>query len=60
MDSTAFATFTGKASLVLQNKGLPATTIHKLIYNIKRNTLYRVYLGGTKLKKTYSCKIIKR
>ena len=37
MDVTAFATFTGKASLVLQNKGLPATTIHKLIYNAYRN-----------------------
>lgn len=27
-----FATFTGKASLVLRNKGIPAKTIHKLIY----------------------------
>ena len=29
----AYATFTGKASLVLQQKGLPATTLHKLLYN---------------------------
>lgn len=28
----AFVTFTGKASLVLNSKGVPATTIHKLIY----------------------------
>lgn len=37
MDKTRFATFTGKASLVLQNKGLPATTIHKLIYDAFKN-----------------------
>lgn len=28
----AFATYTGKAALVLQRKGVSATTIHKLIY----------------------------
>lgn len=32
-----WVTFTGKASLVLQRKGLPATTIHKLIYISYRN-----------------------
>lgn len=32
-ENVAYVTFTGKASLVLRNKGLPATTIHKLIYN---------------------------
>lgn len=32
-NNVAYATFTGKASLVLRNKGLPATTIHKLIYD---------------------------
>lgn len=37
MDKTSFATFTGKASLVLQNQGLPATTIHRLIYNAFKN-----------------------
>jgi exodeoxyribonuclease-5 len=37
MDKTRFVTFTGKASLVLQRKGLPATTIHKLIYNAHKN-----------------------
>ena len=34
---TKYVTFTGKASLVLQRKGLPATTIHKLIYNTYLN-----------------------
>ena len=29
---TLYAAFTGKAALVLQRKGCPATTIHKLIY----------------------------
>lgn len=37
MDRARFVTFTGKASLVLQNKGLPATTIHKLIYDAFKN-----------------------
>ena len=37
MDRTRFVTFTGKASLVLRNKGLPATTIHKLIYDVFKN-----------------------
>lgn len=32
MSSTHFCTYTGKAALILQQKGLPATTIHKLIY----------------------------
>lgn len=32
MEDVAFATFTGKAALVLSLKGCPATTIHKLIY----------------------------
>lgn len=31
-DSTAFITFTGKAAMVMNLKGVPATTIHKLIY----------------------------
>ena len=31
-DSVAYVTFTGKASLVLTQKGCPATTIHQLIY----------------------------
>lgn len=31
-DEVAFVTFTGKASLVLTNKGVPAITIHRLIY----------------------------
>lgn len=32
-----FATFTGKASLVLNNKGVNAVTIHKLIYDFINN-----------------------
>lgn len=30
----AFVTYTGKAAVVLRNKGLPAITIHKFIYNV--------------------------
>lgn len=29
----AFCAFTGKAALVMQQRGMPATTIHQLIYN---------------------------
>lgn len=36
-EKTAYVTFTGKASLVLQNKGIPATTIHRLIYDTKED-----------------------
>ena len=36
-EKVKYVTFTGKASLVLQRKGLPATTIHKLIYNSFQN-----------------------
>lgn len=36
-NKTVFCTFTGKASLVLRKQGLPAMTIHKLIYNTRRN-----------------------
>ena len=32
MDDVHFCAFTGKASLVLNKKGLPATTIHRLLY----------------------------
>lgn len=33
----SYAVFTGKGALVLNNKGLPAITIHKLIYNCARD-----------------------
>lgn len=35
----SFVSFTGKAASVLNRKGLPATTIHKLIYNVKFDDL---------------------
>lgn len=34
-NSTAYVAFTGKAASVLRRKGLPATTIHRLIYDVK-------------------------
>jgi len=30
----AFCAYTGKAALVMQQRGMPATTIHQLIYNV--------------------------
>jgi exodeoxyribonuclease-5 len=32
---TAFAAFTGKAALVMTQKGTPATTVHRLIYQLE-------------------------
>lgn len=32
-DRIAYCAFTGKAALVMQQRGMPATTIHQLIYN---------------------------
>lgn len=37
IEDVAFATFTGKASLVLQKKGIPAITLHSLLYTSFRN-----------------------
>lgn len=36
-DEVAFVCFTGKAASILNKKGLPATTIHRLIYNPELN-----------------------
>lgn len=38
LEDVAFAAFTGKASLVLQKKGIPAKTLHALLYTSFRNT----------------------
>lgn len=35
IQDTRFVAFTGKAALVLNQKGLPATTIHQLIYELE-------------------------
>lgn len=37
MQNTVFISYTGRASLVLRDKGLPATTIHRLIYETRKN-----------------------
>lgn len=36
-EEIVYATYTGKAALVLRRKNLPAITIHKLIYNCYKN-----------------------
>lgn len=36
-EKIAYACFTGKAALVLQQKGQPATTLHKLLYRTFKN-----------------------
>ena len=47
-----YATYTGKAALVLRKKLLPATTIHKLIYTpVEEEELIVMDDGSTKLKR---------
>lgn len=38
-----YCSFTGKATMVMRNKGMPATTIHKLIYEPKTGKDNKVY-----------------
>jgi len=42
-NNTTFATFTGKASLVLNRKGNPAQTLHRLMYVIEEDLSYAGY-----------------
>lgn len=42
-DQVAYCAYTGKASLVLTQKGTPATTIHKLMYEVKENPDGSIY-----------------
>lgn len=37
-NKVVYVTYTGKAALVLRKKGLPALTIHRLIYNAYKNS----------------------
>lgn len=46
INNTRFATFTGKASLVLNRKGNSAETLHRLMYEIEED---QSYAGYTKL-----------
>lgn len=48
----AFCAYTGKAALVMQQRGMPATTIHQLIYNTETKLVpYEDDEGNLKLKK---------
>lgn len=48
----AFCAYTGKAALVMQQRGMPATTIHQLIYNTETRLVpYEDDEGNLKLKK---------
>lgn len=38
-NNIAFCAYTGKAALVMQQRGMPATTIHQLIYNTELKTV---------------------
>lgn len=47
-----FGTFTGKAAYVLQQKGCPAQTLHKLAYIPRSKSMYRLHQLREKLKNT--------
>ncbi|MDU2063764.1 MAG: AAA family ATPase [Sporomusaceae bacterium] len=48
----AFCAYTGKAALVMQQRGMPATTIHQLIYNTEVKQIpYENEFGQIKFKK---------
>ena len=49
-DEVKYAAFTGKAALVLQRKGVNATTIHKLIYDIEYYNEFVLDKDGNKVK----------
>lgn len=54
-----YCAFTGKASLVLRNKGIPAQTIHHLIYNAVLNRRTgKYYFVKKEHLDNYSCKLI--
>lgn len=54
-----YCAFTGKAALVLRNKGIPAQTIHHLIYNVLKNReTGQFYFVKKEYLDNYSCKLI--
>ena len=54
-----YCAFTGKASLVLRNKGIPAQTIHHLIYNVLKNReTGQFYFVKKESLDNYNCKLI--
>ena len=52
LTNVKFVAFTGKAALVMHSKGLPATTIHKLIYDTFEEEYEVMDKEGNKKKKT--------
>jgi exodeoxyribonuclease V len=49
-EDVKFVAFTGKAALVLNQKGVPATTIHKLIYETREQDVPKLDAFGNKVK----------
>ncbi len=59
LDEVAFVTFTGKASLVLQQRGIPAKTIHSTFYTVVRNKQGElIQLPKKELDESYSLIVI--
>ena len=44
INGVVYCAYTGKASDVLVSKDIPASTIHRLIYNVSLSSIHRVYL----------------
>lgn len=58
-ENVKYATYTGKAALVLRKKSIPATTIHKLIYDAVEQEVDKVLPDGT-VKKILVTKFVKK
>ncbi len=54
----AFLAYTGKAALVLRNKGLPAQTIHSLIYSVEDDGFGPRFIRRTKLDQPYDLLVV--
>src|SRR5690242_12849352 len=51
VESPLFAAYTGKAASVLNKKGIPATTIHKLVYKLLKPDEHKAEKISEELKK---------
>lgn len=57
-EEIAYATFTGKAALVLRQKGFNAQTLHKLLYDTQKIGNHFVFRAKRKLDKPYKIVVV--
>lgn len=57
-EEIAYATFTGKAALVLRQKGFNAQTLHKLLYDTQKIGNHFIFRAKRKLDKPYKIVVV--